>query len=85
MSFDGFGSLLSMCVVEFPVGMTQCLDFLVCYGLLLPVSAASIRYTYPLACVFFSLLSLFSFQGIVESSPSGLDSYCLRQASATTS
>ena len=39
MSSDGFGPLLSMCVVEFPVGMTQCLDFLVCYGLLLPVSA----------------------------------------------
>ena len=81
MSSDGFGPLLAMCVVEFPAGMTQCLDFLVCYALLLPVSAASIRYTYPLACVFFSLPSHFSFQGIVESSPSGLDSYCLRLAS----
>ncbi len=39
MSSDGFGPLLSMCVVEFPVGMTQCLDFRVCYGLLLRVSA----------------------------------------------
>ena len=39
MSSDGFDPLLSMCVLEFPVGMTQCLDFLVCYGLLLPVSA----------------------------------------------
>ena len=45
---------------------------------------SSFPHRYPLA-LFFSLPFLFSFQGIVESSPSGLDSYCLRQASATTS
>ena len=49
--------------------------FLVCYGLLLHVSAASIRHTFPLGCAFFSLPSHFSFHGIVGSFPSGLDSY----------
>ena len=56
MSSDGFGPLLSMCVVEFPVGMTQCLDFLVCYGLLLPVSFSERALAGPLVAMLQSML-----------------------------